>query len=226
MDGTFLTAMRTGATSGLATKFMARKNTERVGIFGAGVQGETHLLAMCEVREVSAAMVFDTSVARARAFQEKMKEKVQARISIANSGKEIVENSDIIITATTSKEPLFKGEWVQPGCHINGIGSHSGPGIKEVDGTTVKRSLVVADSKEACLKEAGDLIDPITQGLISPDHIYAELSEIVTGKKKGRLNDQDITFFKSVGLALEDVSTALKVFELAKKRGIGKDVVV
>jgi alanine dehydrogenase len=226
MDGAFLTAMRTGAASGLATKYMARKNAEKVGIFGAGVQAETQLLAMCEVRKISTAKVFDTSHARAKTFHEKMREKVQANISIASSAKEAVEASDIVITATTSKEPVFNGEWLQPGCHINGIGSHSGPGIKEVDGTTVKRSLVVADSKEACLKEAGDLIDPITEGLISQDHIYAELSEIVTGKKSGRLSDRDITFFKSVGLALEDVSTALRVFELAKKRGIGKDVVI
>jgi len=226
MDGTFLTAMRTGAASGLATRYMARKNAEKVGIFGAGVQAETQLLAMCEVREISNAKVFDTSQARAKSFHEKMREKVQAKISIANSAREVVESSDIVVTATTSKEPVFNGEWLQPGCHINGIGSHSGPGIKEVDGTTVKRSLVVADSKEACLKEAGDLIDPITEGLISQNHIHAELSEIVAGKKSGRVSDRDITFFKSVGLALEDVSTALKVFELAKKRGVGKDVVI
>ena len=221
MDGAYLTAMRTGAATGVATKYMARENAETVGIFGAGVQAETQLLAIREVRSITSVRVFDISKPKASSFREKMEKVVKVRISVADSAKEVVEASDVVVTATTSKQPVFDGEWVQAGCHINGIGSHHGPGVREVDGTTVKRSMVVVDSKEACLKEAGDIMDPIAEGLISQNHIYAELGEIVIGKKKGRLNDNDITFFKSVGLALEDVSTALRTFELAKKRNVG-----
>ena len=226
MEGAYITAMRTGAASGVATKYMARKGAEKVGIFGAGVQAETQLLAVKEVRDISTVYVFDTAPQKANSFQKKMSEVLNVKIFVVNSPKEVVENSDVIITATTATKPVFNGEWLRPGCHINGIGSHHGPGIRELDGATVKRSLVVADSKEACLKEAGDLIDPIAEGLISQDHIHAELGEIVIGKKKGRLREDDITLFKSVGLALEDVSTALRVFEHAKKRGIGKTIAI
>jgi ornithine cyclodeaminase/alanine dehydrogenase len=226
MDGAYLTGTRTGATSGVATKYMARKDAKSLGIFGAGVQGETHLLAMCEVRTLSRAKVFDVSKQKAVAFSEKMRKVADVDISVANTEREVVEKSDIIVTATTSKQPLFKGEWLEPGCHINGVGSHSGPGVREVDTATVKRSLVVVDSKEACLREAGDLIDPIAEKAISQDHIYADLGEVVAGKKKGRLKDDDITFFKSVGLALEDVSTALRIYDLAQKHGVGKNIAV
>ncbi len=224
MDGAYLTAMRTGAVSGVATKYMARDDARTVGIFGAGVQAETQLLAICEVRNITDVKVLDLAKPKANAFREKMEKVIKAKVSVSDSSKEVVETSDIIVAATTSRQPLFKGEWLQPGCHINGIGSHHGPGSREVDATTVKRSLVVADSKEACLKEAGDLIDPIAERVISQDHIYAELGELVVGKKKGRFKKEDITFFKSVGLALEDVSTALMVFELAKKKGVGKTI--
>jgi len=226
LDGAYITAMRTAAASGVATRYMARKDAKTLGIFGAGVQGETHLLAMCEVRDITDVKVLDISRQKADSFQQKMKELVDAKISIASSPREVVESSDIVVTVTTSKEPILNWEWVRQGCHINGVGSHHGPRVREVDGMTVKNSLVVVDSKEACLKEAGDLIDPIAEGLITQDHIHAELGEVVIGKKKGRLKEDDVTFFKSVGLALEDVSTALRTYELAKKRGMGRTVPV
>jgi ornithine cyclodeaminase/alanine dehydrogenase-like protein (mu-crystallin family) len=137
---------------------------------------------------------------------------------------EVVSASDIIITATTSRVPVFKGDWLKSGAHINGIGSHHGPGIKELDEATIKKAKVVVDQKEACLKEAGDIMDPISNGAIAPDHIYAELGELITGKKKGRTSDKEITVFKSVGLAIQDVATAVKVYQLAKSKGIGKTV--
>jgi alanine dehydrogenase len=226
IDGGYLTAMRTGATSGVATKHMARKDAKTVGVFGAGVQAETQVLAVAEVREIANVKVFDVIKPNAEKYCAKMQKALKAKVTVANSAKEAVEGSDIIVTATTSKQPVFQGEWLSSGTHINGIGSHFGAGIKEVDGTAVKRARVVVDSREACLKEAGDIIDPIKDGLISENHIYAELGEVVAGKKKGRLNDDEITFFKSVGLALEDVSTALRVFELAKQHNLGTSVTI
>jgi ornithine cyclodeaminase/alanine dehydrogenase-like protein (mu-crystallin family) len=142
----------------------------------------------------------------------------------AKDAKDAVSGSDIIITTTSSQQPLFKGEWVENGTHIIGIGSHHGPGIKEIDETAVKRSKVVVDQREACLAEAGDIMDPIKSGAITPDHIYAELGEIIAGKKKGRENDSEITFFKSVGLAIQDVSSIQAIYELAKKKGVGRKI--
>ena len=134
-----------------------------------------------------------------------------------------VEGSDIIVTASSARTPVFNGEWVEEGAHINGIGSHS-PDARELDETTIVRSKVVADSWEAVLAEAGDLMIPIADGVITAEHIHAELGEVVIGKKEGRVTDQEITLFKSVGLALQDVATATKVYELCKQRGIGSSV--
>lgn len=134
----------------------------------------------------------------------------------------VVKGSDIVITATTSNVPVFKGRLLREGTHVNGIGSHLGAGVKELDEDTIRRAKVVVDQKEACLKEAGDIIDPISTGVIKPDHIYAELGEIVIGKKKGREQSTEITVFKSVGLAIQDAATAARVYELALERGVGR----
>jgi ornithine cyclodeaminase/alanine dehydrogenase-like protein (mu-crystallin family) len=133
-----------------------------------------------------------------------------------------VEGCDIIVTATTSKTPIFDGQWVAPGTHINGVGSHS-LDAREVDSLTIRRSKVVVDLRSAALAEAGDLVTPINAGEITADHIYAELGEIVTGKP-GRTRTDEITFFKSVGLAIQDVSTATKVYTLARQKGIGQEI--
>ena len=224
IDGGYLTAMRTGAASGVATKYMAREDARTVGVFGAGVQAETQLLAMAEVRKISSAKVFDVLPGSAEKYAAKMEKALNIKVTVAKSSRENVEGSDIIIAATTSKQPVFQGEWLAPGTHINGIGSHYGAGIKEVDGTAVKRARVVVDSKEACLKEAGDIIDPIKDGTIDENHIYAELGEVAAGTKKGRLTKDEVTFYKAVGLALEDVSTAYKLYELAKEKHVGTTI--
>ncbi|MGC8780360.1 MAG: ornithine cyclodeaminase family protein, partial [Anaerolineae bacterium] len=133
-----------------------------------------------------------------------------------------VEGCDIIVTASTSKTPVFDGTWLAPGTHINGVGSHS-LDARELDATAVRRSKVVVDLRDAALAEAGDLVMPIQAGEISADHIYADLGEIVAGKP-GRTHPNEITFFKSVGLAIQDVSTAMRVYELARQKGIGQEV--
>ena len=224
MDGGFITAMRTGAASGVATKYLARKNAKVLGIFGCGTQARTQLAAVNETRKLETAKAYDVLPQARKTFSEEMSKKLGINVIPTDNPKDVVTNSDIIITATTSKEPVFKGKWLENGCHINGIGSHFGPGWREFDETTIKRAKVVVDSKEACLKEAGDIIDPIQMGVISQDHIYAELGEIIAGKKKGRINDDEITLFKSVGLALQDTATAMKAYEKAKALNIGKTV--
>jgi len=223
MDGGYLTALRTGAASGLATKYLARKDEEQVaGIFGAGIQAQTQLWAVCEVRKISKALVYDVSHEAAKKFAAEMSQKLGVPV-IAVEKPDALMTADIICTATSSATPIFDGSKVKEGTHINGIGSHS-PGARELDGTIIKRALLIADSREACLNEAGDIMIPIKEGIISADHIHAELGEVVTGKKPGRMSPKQITLFKSNGLAIQDVAAARLVYERAKAKGIGTEV--
>jgi alanine dehydrogenase len=224
MDGGYLTAMRTGAVSGCAIEYLAKKESKVVGLFGTGVQGMTQLWAACEARpSVEEIKIYDLRKDTARSFAEKMSTKLNVSIDVARSAEETVKGSDIILTATTSHTPIFHGKWIDSGTHISGIGSHS-PGARELDGDTIKRSKIVCDQLQACLAEAGDLIIPINDGIITKEHIYADLGEIVTGKKPGRENDTEITLFKSVGLAIQDVATAKLVYEKALKMKKGTTI--
>jgi len=224
MDGAWITAMRTGAVSGVATEYLAREDARTVGIFGTGVQARTQLMAMKEARKLKDVKAYDIVPESSRKFSEEMTERLGITVVAEKNPMEVVSGSDIIVAATTSKVPVFSGDWLKDGVHINGIGSHHGPGIKELDEVTIRKAKVVVDQREASLKEAGDLMDPISKGMISADHIYAELGELVTGKKKGRTSNKEITVFKSVGLAIQDVATAVKVYELAGSKGIGKTI--
>jgi alanine dehydrogenase len=225
MDGTFLTAMRTGAVCGVAAKYLAREDAETVGIFGTGTQGRTQLMALKEVRKLKEIKAYDIIPENRQKFAKEMTERLGITVVPVNNPNNAVTGSDIIVTSTTSKVPVFNGNWLKDGAHVNAIGSHQ-PGTRELDEATIKKAKVVVDQKEACLKEAGELVDLITSGAISPDHIYGELGELVTGKKKGRTSDREITVFKSVGLAIQDIATAKTVFERAQARGIGKTVEV
>lgn len=223
MDGGYLTAVRTGAASGVATQHLARKDKQQViAIFGAGVQAKMQLWAMSEARDISHALVFDVSDVATENFVKEMQAKLSFPVRKANSVEEML-TADIICTATSSSDPLFDGKLVKPGTHINGIGSHT-PHQRELDSTIVSRSLFIGDSREACFKEAGDIMIPIKEGIITEDHFYAELGEILTGKKPGRTDDQQITLFKSNGLAIQDVATAKLVYDKAIAAGIGVNV--
>ena len=220
MNGGYLTAVRTGAVSGVATKYLSRKaEGQVVGIFGAGVQAKMQLWAVAEARNLSHAIVYDISEGAVDAFISEMSKKLSLEILSATSADEVLQ-ADIICTATSSSSPLFDGNKVKEGTHLNGIGSHT-PGARELDTAIVRRSKFVGDSREACFKEAGDIIIPVNAGEIPESHFYAELGEIVTGKKKGRVNDQEITLFKSNGLAIQDAATAKLVYEKAVSAGIG-----
>jgi ornithine cyclodeaminase/alanine dehydrogenase len=222
MDGGYLTAVRTGAASGVATKYLARKaNGMAAGIFGAGVQARMQLWAVAVARKLSSALVFDISDEAADKFAAEMSRKLSLDVIRVKSPEELLK-SDIICAATSSATPIFDGRKVSQGSHINGIGSHT-PTARELDSEIIKRSKFIADSREACLKEAGDIMIPIADGVIKADHIHAELGEIVTGKKSGRVNDKEITLFKSNGLAIQDAATAKLVYEKALKAGIGKE---
>ncbi len=227
MDGGYLTAMRTGAVSGCAIDHLARKDAKHIGLFGTGVQGATQLWAACEARpSVETCKVYDLRKDVAEDFARKMKKKLKfPTISVAETAQETVKGSDIILTATTSPNPVFRGEWLDPGVHISGIGSYT-PETRELDTETILKAKVVCDQVSACLDEAGDLIIPINEGAITKAHIYAELGEIVSGKKVGRESESEITLFKSVGLAIQDAATAKLVYDKARKmkKGIEVDI--
>jgi ornithine cyclodeaminase/alanine dehydrogenase len=223
MDGGYLTAVRTGAASGVATKYLAKNDKNQVaGIFGAGVQAKMQLLAMTIVRDISKAYLYDTSDEAADTFINEMSEKLRIDIVKAGSPDEVLETS-IICTATSSPTPIFDGTKVAEGTHINGIGSHT-PDARELDAEIIKRSKFIGDSKEACFNEAGDIIIPLKDGVIDENHFHAELGEIVAGKKSARKDDSEITVFKSNGLAIQDAATAKLVYDRAIASDIGTEV--
>ena len=225
MEGGYLTALRTGAASGAATDLLARRDASTAAIFGAGTQARTQLLAVCQVRDIARAWVYDVVRERAEAFVQEMRGqgRIPQDLRIAASPAEAVREAEVICTATTSSTPVFDGRDLQPGTHINAIGAFT-PQMQEVDETTIRRAKIVVDSREACLAEAGDLIIPLKKGVISETDIHAELGEIVLGRKAGRESPEEITTFKSVGNAVQDVAVASFVLQEAEKRGLGVEV--
>jgi alanine dehydrogenase len=228
MDGTYLTALRTGAASGAATDLLARTNAHHVAILGAGGQGRTQLLGVCQVRQVTRVWVYDSIGDRARRYVEEMRAvggPVPGDIMQAASSAEAVAQADIICTATTSRTPVLSDGDLRPGVHINGIGSYS-PQMQEVDERTVARAKIVVDSRVAALAEAGDLVIPMSKGIISEQNIHAELGELVLRLKPGRENDDEVTFFKAVGNAVQDMSVAHRVLQRAAELDLGTEVVL
>lgn len=223
MDGGYLTAVRTGAASGVATKYLARKEKNQVvSIYGSGVQAKMQLWAIAEAANISKALVYDISENAVNIFIEEMSKKLNIEIVKAGKPEQLLD-ADIICTATSSSTPIFDGTKVNPGTHINGIGSHT-PNARELDTEIIKRSKFIGDSKIACFNEAGDIMIPLKEGAIQESHFYAELGEIITGKKEGRINDKEITLFKSNGLAIQDAATAKLIYEKAVQAGIGTKV--
>ncbi|MGB9696116.1 MAG: ornithine cyclodeaminase family protein [Ignavibacteria bacterium] len=223
MDGSYLTAVRTGAASGIATRYLANDREEmQVSIFGAGIQAQMQLWAVKEVRNISKALVYDMDANKAKKFAEEMSQKLNLKVEVANSIDEMLQ-VEIVCTATSSSTPLFDGSKLQEGTHINAIGSHT-PDARELDTETIKRALFVGDSLEACFNESGDIIIPLKEQAITHGHFYAELGEILIGKKQGRTSEKEITLFKSNGLAIQDAAAAKVVYERAKSLNIGIEI--
>ena len=220
MEGSQITAMRTGAVSGVATKYLARNDAYRLGIFGAGVQARRQLEAVRGVREIRSVSVYDTRKEMTRDFVAEATAQADVKVSVAKTPDELVRDSDIIVTATTSATPVFNGRKIGPGTHINAIGAFT-PSTREVDSETVATSKIVVDSLDAALAEAGDIIIPLKEGVIQRENVWAELGEIVTGKKAGRTSQEEKTLFKSVGLGIQDAAVASVVFKKACSLGVG-----
>lgn len=223
MDGTYLTALRTGAASGAATDLLARPDVEVAAVFGAGAQGRTQLEAVCAVRSVRHACVYDPLWERAEDFAKEMSARLVLPVWVADTPEQAARQADVICTATTSSVPVFADADVRPGTHVNAVGAYT-PQMQEVPAETVVRARVVVDHRPASLAEAGDLLIPLRQGLITEAHIHAELGEIVAGIRPGRASPEEITLFKSVGVAVQDVAAAGAVLEAAERAGLGTEV--
>jgi alanine dehydrogenase len=221
MDAGLITGLRTAAASAVATKYLAREDAKTLGILGTGVQGLYHALAIPAVRKIEKIVVIGSSAEKSRAFAESLGGKVSAEIVAAGSIDEVAA-ADIVVTGTTSASPLFSGSLLRPGAHVNNVGSHSMT-AREMDTEAVVRSTVVVDSYDAAWAESGDIMIPIDEGAITREHVVAELGEVVLGKKPGRSNAQELTLFKSNGLAFQDAVTAALALERAKAAGVGTE---
>lgn len=225
LEGSTLTAIRTGAGSGAAIDLLARKDSKVVAIFGAGPQGKTQLQAACSARTIETAYIYNPTMEKAESFAKEMagQGNIPKDIRVAKTPKEAVEHADIICTATGSTKPVFEDKDVKLGTHLSAIGAYT-PEMQELPIETVARSKIVVDSRVTVTEEAGDIVKAIKAGLISEWSIHAELGEIVLGKKSGRGSEDEITFFKSVGNAIQDAVAAQLALKNASEMKLGTEV--
>ena len=225
LEGSSLTAIRTGAAGGAAIDLLARPESRVAAIFGAGAQGRTQLEAACTARQIETAFIYDGTPSKAQDFADEMRGRgaIPQDIRVAQSPREAIENADIVCTATTSSRPVFDDGDVKAGTHISAVGSYT-PDMQEVPAETLMRARIFVDSRSAALGEAGDLIQPIRAGLFDETHICGELGEVLSGQLPGRRSQAEITYFKSVGIAVQDAMAARVALTNAHKMNIGTQV--
>lgn len=223
LEADFLGRMRTGAASGVATKYMARAEARQVGLLGSGHQAPTQLLALAKVRRLERVRVYSLNAERRRAFAETMSSQLELPVEAVASAEAAVREADLVAVVTSAKQPVLRGEWLSPGMHINAVGANF-PQKRELDDAAVARAArIVVDSREQSQDEAGDLIVPFEKQSERWQQVR-ELSEVVAGRFSGRADEREITLFKSNGVALEDVATAARVYERARAEGVGRMV--
>src|SRR5207249_10936858 len=214
---------RTGAASGVATKYFARDDASTVGIVGTGWQAQSQLEAVCAVRPIRWVRCYGRDKDHREAFAKKMSALLGVTVQVAASAEEAIRGAEVAIAATNAPQPVIYGEWLRSGCHINAIGANRLE-TRELDDAAVRRCAFVAtDSIEQAREESGDLVEPMKRGLLTWDRVH-EISEVVAGKVRGRTSADDITLFKSHGIAIEDLAAAALVYERARDRGIGKSI--
>ncbi len=221
IDATSITAIRTAAVSGVATRLLARQDAGDLAIIGSGVQARTHLEAMGIARKIRRVRVASKDLERAKAFAARESARYGIAIEPIASVREAVAGADIICTATSSREPVLLGDWISPGAHINAVGS-SVPAARELDTAAVVRSCLYVDRRESALNEAGDFLIPKKEGAIGDHHIVGEIGEVLTGRIHGRTTAKEVTLFKSLGIAVEDVASARHIYEKARASGTGR----
>lgn len=226
MDGTYLTQLRTGAAAGAATDLLARSDAKIGALIGTGGQAITQLEAMLTVRNLTEVRVFSTNLERAQSFVARMQGEFAnygTVLRAVTTSEEAITNADIITAVTTSQQPVFNGRLVKAGAHINGVGSFM-PNMQELDDYIVQRAdKIFFDSQEAVLAESGDFIIPLTQGTINKDKFTGEIGKVISGILPGRETPEEITLFKTVGMAVLDVVTAYQIYQKALKQDIGQE---
>ena len=223
MDGSYITAIRTACASAMATKALANPQNGVLGILGASVQARTHIQALIRVRKVEKIKLYSPSGASAAAVKKEMESQVKCAIDVANSAEEAVRGADLVVTATTAKEPILKSAWLKPGVHINAVGSHR-PDLREIDGATLARAKIIVDSRDAIMAECGDILLALKEKSIAENAIHAEIGEVLAKVKPGRTDQDEITLYKSVGIAIQDVAAANLVYRKALDKRVGTTV--
>jgi ornithine cyclodeaminase/alanine dehydrogenase-like protein (mu-crystallin family) len=220
MNASQITAIRTAAVSAVATRLLAREEAQNLGIIGAGVQARTHLSALACVREIKRARVACRNIDHAVQLVQEMQNQVPFPLEPVAANEAAVRDADIVVTATSANEPVVKREWIADGAHINAIGTHS-PQSREIDTATMAAARIFTDRRESILNEAGDYVLAAQEGAVTPESIVAEIGELVVGTKQGRTSPTEITLFKSLGLAVEDVVSAEYLFRKATAENVG-----
>lgn len=213
MEANWLTDIRTAATSAVATSILARDEATTLGVFGTGRQAESHIAVLPRVRKFARVLVCGSSNSDVPSFSRRMRDRYKLEI-LAADAETCTRESDVICTCTTSRVPVLDGRWIKPGTHLNLIGAFQ-PDTREIDDETVLRSRVVVDTYDGCMAEAGDILIPLKKEIIKSDRIVGDLHHVISGKRIGRSKPDDITLFKSVGCALEDLVTARLVYDRA-----------
>jgi alanine dehydrogenase len=228
LDGAIVTAIRTGAGSALATRLLAREDATTLAILGTGVQARSHVRAVTRVRPFEELRVTGRTQAKAKALAEELSGELDLDVRAVDSWQEACEGADVVCATTHALEPVVRREWLAPGAHVTSVGYN--PQGREVDDATVAKSFVVVESRAAALAPfpagSNDLLQPIERGLISSDHVHAEIGELVDGSKPGRTSAEQLTLYKSVGVAVQDGVAAALVLRAAKERRAGREVEV
>lgn len=220
VDGTAVTAIRTAAVSGVATRLLARPDAGDLALIGAGTQARTHLEAMLAVRPIRRVRAFSLPLAGAHAFAERESRRHGIEIEVMDSARAAVEGADIICTVTSAKTPVVAGEWLAPGAHINAVGAFT-PTTRELDTAAVARARLYVDRRQSTLAEAGEFILAKAEGAIGDDHIVGEIGELLLGQAPGRSSAAEVTLFKSLGIAIEDLAAAHHIWRKAQASGAG-----
>ncbi len=221
IEANYMGMMRTGAAGGVAAKWLSREDSKVVGLFGSGWQAEGQVEALAHVRKLERVKVFSRNAEKVAKFCEKMSKKLSLEIVPAKSAEDAVRGSDIVVTITTSATPVFDGEWLAPGTHVNAAGSNSLL-RREIDETTVsKANPVVVDSRPSALKEAGDLLPALEKGRLHSG-MLTELGEVIAGTRSGRTTPEQVTLFESQGMAIQDLAIAAEMAKPAREQGVGE----
>jgi alanine dehydrogenase len=224
LDGTYLTALRTGAASGVATRHMARPDARVLALFGAGGQALQQALAVCAVRAIERIWLVNRTPERAALLAERLREAgLRQEILVAAGPAEALAEADVICAATSASTPVFEDGWLRPGAHINGVGSFK-PSMAELPAASVARARVVVDQRRAAWAEAGDLVQARDAGLIGEEHVAGEIGEVAAGRVVGRASPEELTLFKSVGNAVQDLAVGALALARAAEQGMGVEV--